>query len=420
MGLLCPFLKVLSQQQYNSPPLKIGDTIPDLTINNVVNYKSTSIRLSDFKDKLLIIDFWGTLCIPCVKHLPEIYALQKRYSKDVFFLPVDIDGKWDPPAKIVAFFKQRKQAFNLPSVVADTVLKKLFQPQYMGLYVWIKDGVVRQITDGEEVTADNIERAIANVNQKLRLADKPSVDWYQPFFEKGNDAPKPARFFMRSMLFPYSPNLSQAGWQTDSLGRVGRVSFTSISLFSLLLTAYPEYGHFGNRIKMMVANPHLLRNDYDTDSLRQKYLYTYEALFPPVSMKKAAKYVHDDLLRYLNYIVDSTLVTDSCWVLKISKSKDLKKGDLKKAGVTNIDEGLGLPVFYYNQPIARLRSDLEDILKRPVLNETRYSGNVWLDLPSDLSKTKQLYQSLLKQGIVLTREPRPVEYLVIKDRPDND
>ncbi len=32
-------------------PLTIGDTLPDIALNNIINYKTTSARLSDFRDK---------------------------------------------------------------------------------------------------------------------------------------------------------------------------------------------------------------------------------------------------------------------------------------------------------------------------------------------------------------------------------
>lgn len=45
--------------------LTIGDTLPDVEINNIVNYKAKSVKASDFKGKLLILDFWAT-CVPLV------------------------------------------------------------------------------------------------------------------------------------------------------------------------------------------------------------------------------------------------------------------------------------------------------------------------------------------------------------------
>ncbi len=40
-------------------PLKIGDRAPDITIK-AVNHTSSTLKLSDFKGKLLILDFWAT------------------------------------------------------------------------------------------------------------------------------------------------------------------------------------------------------------------------------------------------------------------------------------------------------------------------------------------------------------------------
>lgn len=418
LGILCPFLNAIGQQKYSMPPLKIGDTLPDLTIQNVVNFRSNFIRLSDYKDKLLIINFWGIMCIPCVRHMPEIYALQKQFAKDVFFLPVDIDAKWDSPAKVIQFFKQRKKSFDLPSAVADTVLRNLFQPQYMGLYVWIRNGVVQQITDGEEVTASNIERALAGQQPALRQADRLTQDYTKPFFTEGNDGPLPSNFFMRSMLLPFSPTLGSGGWQADSTGNIYRVSFGSNAL-GLLIYANPQFNKFGNRIRISTKHSDLFRNDLSTDSLRRKYLFTYEAIFPPVPIQQAEQYVREDITRYLKYALDSVTVTDTCWVLKLSNKGKIKTGNFNKTRSTNIEDDLGLPIYLYNYPISFLRGILEDNYKTPVLDETGYKSNVWLDLPGDLKNTKLVAASLEKQGFTLTREIRFVQYLLIKDQPES-
>lgn len=50
------------------------------------------IRLSDFKGKVVYIDFWGTWCYPCIQEIPEAIKLQKKYkNKPVVFLYVALE-----------------------------------------------------------------------------------------------------------------------------------------------------------------------------------------------------------------------------------------------------------------------------------------------------------------------------------------
>jgi thiol-disulfide isomerase/thioredoxin len=50
------------------------------------------VRLSDFKGKVVYVDFWSTNCPPCVAELPYIKRLQEKYKgEDVVFLYFSFD-----------------------------------------------------------------------------------------------------------------------------------------------------------------------------------------------------------------------------------------------------------------------------------------------------------------------------------------
>lgn len=55
-----------SIDQGENDKLTVGDVMPDITFNNLVNYKSSSAKLSDFKGKLVILDFWATTCLSLI------------------------------------------------------------------------------------------------------------------------------------------------------------------------------------------------------------------------------------------------------------------------------------------------------------------------------------------------------------------
>jgi thiol-disulfide isomerase/thioredoxin len=59
--------------------------------------KGTTVRLSDFKGKPVLIDFWATWCPPCREAIPHIEKLHKSYSgKGLIVLGISLDqGGWD-------------------------------------------------------------------------------------------------------------------------------------------------------------------------------------------------------------------------------------------------------------------------------------------------------------------------------------
>ena len=72
---------LLNQSQSDVPPPDLTDNVLDFELpdldGNVVS--SSDVR---FKDKVLLVDLWGTWCPPCRKAVPFLVKLQDRYKKD--------------------------------------------------------------------------------------------------------------------------------------------------------------------------------------------------------------------------------------------------------------------------------------------------------------------------------------------------
>lgn len=41
-----------------------------------------AVRLSDFRNRPVVVDFWATWCAPCRASMPHLSSLQQRYAKD--------------------------------------------------------------------------------------------------------------------------------------------------------------------------------------------------------------------------------------------------------------------------------------------------------------------------------------------------
>ncbi|RPI41109.1 MAG: TlpA family protein disulfide reductase [Betaproteobacteria bacterium] len=71
-------------------------------------------RLSQWRGKVMVVNFWATWCPPCLKEIPEFIGLQQRYgARGVQFVGVAIDDK----AKVAAFVAQH--GVNYPIVMAE-------------------------------------------------------------------------------------------------------------------------------------------------------------------------------------------------------------------------------------------------------------------------------------------------------------
>ncbi len=74
------------------------------------------LKLSDYRGKIVVIDFWATWCVPCVKSFPAMKRLTDRYkdNKDVVFLFINT---WESNPDYKSLVKQLIQQNNYPFTV---------------------------------------------------------------------------------------------------------------------------------------------------------------------------------------------------------------------------------------------------------------------------------------------------------------
>lgn len=79
----------------------VGDSAPNFTVTTDTGAK---VSLNDFGGKLLLLNFWGTWCAPCVQEVPSLNELQKRLGKSgLVVLGVSVDNN---DAAYKAFLKR--------------------------------------------------------------------------------------------------------------------------------------------------------------------------------------------------------------------------------------------------------------------------------------------------------------------------
>lgn len=83
----------LQKQIKNAESFVIGAEAPDFTLKNVAGEE---VSLSDFKGKVVLIDFWASWCGPCRKDNPHVVELYNKYKADGFeILGVSLDKTQD-------------------------------------------------------------------------------------------------------------------------------------------------------------------------------------------------------------------------------------------------------------------------------------------------------------------------------------
>ena len=71
------------------------------------NQEDLTVSLEDFKDRLVVINFWATWCAPCREEMPSLDLLQSnKKMKNLIILPINV-GK-ENVNKAKKFFKDLK------------------------------------------------------------------------------------------------------------------------------------------------------------------------------------------------------------------------------------------------------------------------------------------------------------------------
>ncbi len=89
-------------------PVSVNFPAPDLTLNNLQGDK---ISLSDYRDKIMLINNWATWCPPCKAEMPILSKYFQKHSDHGFIL-IGIEAG-DPTAEVAQFVKEYDLRFPI-------------------------------------------------------------------------------------------------------------------------------------------------------------------------------------------------------------------------------------------------------------------------------------------------------------------
>ena len=79
---------------------------PDFKLRTV---KGKLVNLSDFRGKVVLLNFWGTWCGPCLQEIPDFNKLYSKYNKDgleILGITVPRYGPSESDKELIKFMKR--------------------------------------------------------------------------------------------------------------------------------------------------------------------------------------------------------------------------------------------------------------------------------------------------------------------------
>ncbi len=101
-------------------PTGKGQSAPEIVLENL---DGKSVRLSDYRGKVVILNFWASWCPPCKAEMPELEQAARDYNQgsEAVLLTVNLtDGARETPAKARQYIQDNR--FSMP-VLLDTAGK---------------------------------------------------------------------------------------------------------------------------------------------------------------------------------------------------------------------------------------------------------------------------------------------------------
>jgi thiol-disulfide isomerase/thioredoxin len=129
-----------------SPIIAVGQTshAPALALKDL---RGRALRLSDYKGKVVVLNFWATWCPPCRAEMPDLIKMQREYRSR----GLQVVGITYPPEEI-AEVRQfvRKLGVNYPIALGTIETKSLFdETETLPLTIVIdREGKVRERIEG--------------------------------------------------------------------------------------------------------------------------------------------------------------------------------------------------------------------------------------------------------------------------------
>ncbi|UCE79531.1 MAG: TlpA family protein disulfide reductase [Nitrospiraceae bacterium] len=139
-----------------------GLPAPNFTLSDI---NGRDVSLSDFRGKVVLLEFWATWCPPCIESVPELIMLQERYKEKGFtIVAISLDKGADKNSMVAAFSDKFK--INYPILFADENIIDSYQIISIPTSVILdRDGVVIHIyssygMDFEDHLSKEIEKVL--------------------------------------------------------------------------------------------------------------------------------------------------------------------------------------------------------------------------------------------------------------------
>lgn len=417
--------------------LEIGDQVPSKAFP-VLNHDDAKLRLTNFKGKWLLLDFWNTHCAACVVAFPKVEQIQKGMKDSLSVLLVNSS---EDDTKITPFLNKLKDVRGYqvpwPVVYGDSTLSKYFEHRYLPYYVLINpEGRITAKIRATEMDSANLNKLMKGEKTKLSMKDWEMIDfdrkkplfvdgnagngenilWYSTLSKKVEGLPAGHQFMTdtsKSIVYAFNypiRNLYQVAYYD---GFKTSEEFEDPDNMGLRSAWLPN-----SRTILQVKDTSLYVSKVD-GKYQQKNRYTYQLIAPKgIRYKELQQFMKEDLNRYFRLNAHFEKRKMNCLVLSCDNPVLLKKMSEKEGEITSLVwDRMGIKGNYdFSTFVMYLFYASNMLYGEPLFDETGIKGRYNFSFTANMEDYKSIDSALKKKyGIRLRKEEREVDVLVISE-----
>ncbi|MDR5729798.1 MAG: TlpA disulfide reductase family protein [Terriglobia bacterium] len=117
-------------------PAQTGKVAPDFTVSD----GTTTVRLSNYRGQVVLLNFWATWCPPCIEEMPSLLQLH-HIDPNLVVLGVSID---EDPDAYASFVRTRHVDFITVRDPRQTAASLFHTDMWPETYVIDRKGIIRR------------------------------------------------------------------------------------------------------------------------------------------------------------------------------------------------------------------------------------------------------------------------------------
>jgi thiol-disulfide isomerase/thioredoxin len=363
-----------------------------------INVKSINtnedLKLSNFKNKYIFLDFWATWCEPCVKSMPHLEELQKKYSDKIKIISISDENE----KTVRDFLNKNKYKFSI-AIDIDKKTNKAYPHNSLPFILIIKPN--RDILGAyypEQLSIENVGKIISG--------DNKNIENNYSLVKENSDLDN------KDIISYSSFSKGKQGGYSDMNIETENKSPYKLSLINM--SVIEIYKNFYNQF-----SDNQIINEIKNKAYNEGNVYSFTVKMPKVESSNNWKDFFEKSLQHFN----SQSGLKSQLVKKITKVKILKLSDKNKLVKNNsnnnsfktkysLDNGIyeaeNIKFKYFNKFI-------NNVSKTHIVDETNFKDSFNIKLNWRPNDIESFEKSLINQGFYFEEAEKEIEHLVISD-----